>query len=178
MANEIKMKLGTPLTWADVADNPSNLPWDENYDMPLGGLANAGAAQGAKGDLGELRARNYAVRVGVELDIDLSAAGTVDVYWSASSHPQSGKGNTGGASGLAEAYTVSAICLLEHLQLIGVLPMPATCDDDIVYQGIAGIFTPSERYGMPILVNNSTQAFQANGSRIYVSIVPMIDEVQ
>jgi hypothetical protein len=177
MANEVLQKTGTQKVWAHAAEF-GNSPWNDDYALDLGGLANAAARQGAKGDLGEKRAAQYAVRVCIELDVDLSAAGTIEVYWSSSPSGTAGTGNTGGASGADEAYTPDVYSQVEHLMLLGILALPATCDDDIGYEGIIGYFTPPDRYGMPVVVNKSGQALEATADLMYVALIPIVDEIQ
>ncbi len=177
MATEVLVKTGTPLVWAAAAEF-GNVPWNDTYEMDLGGLANAAAFQGAKGDLGATRAANYAVRVGIELDVDLSAAGTIEVYWSSSPSATAATSNTGGASGASEAYTDGVNSQSANLVLLGILSLPITCDDDICYQGQIGIFTPTERYGMPVVINKSGQALEATADTMYVALIPIVDEIQ
>jgi hypothetical protein len=177
MGTEVKVKTGTPIVFAASAEF-GNVPYDDTIEMDIGGLANAGAWQSAKADLGETRAAQYAVRIGIELDVDLSAAGTVEVYWSSSPSGTAATGNTGGASGANEAYTAGVNSQLENLQLIGILALPATCDDDICYQAQIGVFTPPERYGSIVLVNKSGQALEATADTMYVALIPIVDEIQ
>jgi hypothetical protein len=177
MANEVLIKNGTPIVWA-FADEYGNLPWADTYGLDLGGLANAAARQGVKGDLGATRAAQYAVRVGIELDVDLSAAGQVDVYWSTSPSGTAATSNTGGATGADAAYTDGVDSHKEHLEYIGTLYLPATADDDILYDGIIGVFSPKDRYGMPVVINRSGQALEADADTMYVALIPLVDEIQ
>ena len=179
MANEIAIKLDTPeaIVWA-ASGEYGNVPWADTYEMDMGGLADDAAWQGAKGDLGALRATEYAVRVGIELDVDLAAAGSVEVYWSSSPSGTAATSNTGGASGANEAYTAGVNSQLEHLTLLGVLYLPATCDDDIGYDAVIGVFTPPSRYGMPVVVNKSGQAFEVTADKIFVALIPLVVEIQ
>lgn len=177
MATEVLVKSGTPVVWAASAEY-GNVPYTDNYEMDMGGLANGGAWQGAKGDFGATRAAQYAVRISIELDVDLSSAGTIEVYHSSSPSGTAATGNTGGASGANEAYTAGANSQLEHLMLVGILALPASCDADIAYDGIVGYISIPERYGMPVVVNKSGQAFEATADKIYVAYLPVIDEIQ
>lgn len=177
MATEVLQKTGTAKTWAHAADY-ANVPYIDDYELDLSGLANNAARQGVKGDLGATRAAQYAVRVGVELDVDLTAAGSVYVYWSSSPSATAATSNTGGASGADGAYTDGVNSHKENLEFLGTLYLPATADDDILYDGIIGVFSPKERYGMPVVFNNSGQALEAAADTMYVSLIPIIDEIQ
>lgn len=177
MATEVLVKSGTPVVWAYAAEY-GDAPYADNYSLDLGGLANAAARQGAKGDFGATRAAQYAVRVSVELDVDLSAAGSIEVYHSSSPSGTAATGNTGGATGSDAAYTPGVNSQVEHLMLVGILSLPATCDDDIAYDGIIGYITIPERYGMPVIVNKSGQALEVTADKMYVAYLPVIDEIQ
>jgi hypothetical protein len=118
------------------------------------------------------------VRIGIELDVDLSAAGSITVYWSSSPSGTAATSNTGGATGSDAAYTDGVNSHKEHLMFIGTLSLPATCDDDILYDGVIGIFSPPERYGMPVVINNSGQALEASADTMYVALLPIVDEIQ
>lgn len=178
MATEVLVKSGTQKVWAHAADF-GNLPWADDYELDLSGLANAAARQGAKGDLGATRAAQYVVRVGVELDVDLAAAGWIDVYWSSSPSGTAATSNTGGASGSDAAYTDGVNSHKENLVYVGALQLPATADDDILYDGVInGSFSPPERYGMPVVINRSGQALEASADLMYVALLPIVDEIQ
>ena len=178
MATEVLVKSGTAITWAHAADY-ANVPYVDNYEIDLSALANAGARQGVKGDLGAVRAAMFAVRVGVELDVDLTAAGYIEVYWSSSPSATAATSNTGGATGADGSYTDGVNSHKEHLQFIGALTLPATCDDDIGYDGIINSgFAPAERYGMPIVINRSGQALEAAAQTMFITLIPIIDEIQ
>lgn len=178
MATEVLVKTGTQKVWAH-ADDYDNLPWADDYEIDLSNLANAAARQGAKGDLGATRAAQYVVRVGVELHVDLAAAGWVDYYWSSSPSGTAATSNTGGATGSDAAYTDGVDSHKEHLTYIGSLNLPITADDDILYEGVInGCFSPPERYGMPVVINRSGQAFEADADKIYFALIPLVDEIQ
>jgi hypothetical protein len=179
MANEVLHKTGTAIVWTEIAEF-ADVPFTHNdaVQLNLGALANAAARQGDKVDLGATRARQYAVRIGIELDVDLAAAGTIDVYWSSSPSGTAATGNTGGASGAEGAYTVGTTVGLEQLMLIGVFPLKSGLLDDTCYQGVIGMFTPPERYGSPVVVNNSSQALEAAADTMYVALIPIVDEIQ
>ena len=178
MATEVLIKNGTAITWAHAADY-GNVPYVDDYELDLSGLANAAARQGVKGDLGAVRAAQYAVRVGVELHVDLTAAGYVEVYWSSSPSATAATSNTGGATGSDGAYTDGVNSHKEHLVYVGSLQLPATADDDILYDGIINSgFVPAERYGMPILINRSGQALEAAAETMFITLIPIIDEIQ
>ena len=177
MANEVLIKTGTPVVFAASAEF-GNVPYDDTVEFDIGGLANAGAWQSAKTDLGATRAANYAVRLGVEFDVDLAAIGSIEVYWSSSPSGTAATGNTGGASGANEAYTVSTTVALEHLQPLGVMYLKSGLLDDTCYQAQIGIFTPAERYGSIVLVNKSGQALEATADTMYIALIPIVDEVQ
>ncbi len=177
MATEVLIKNGTPIVWANSGEYGDS-PYTRTHQIDLGGLANNAMRQGAKADFGATRARDWAIFLGIELDVDLSAAGAVYLYFSSSPSATAGTGNKGGASGVDEAYTDGVNSPKENLDPVGTLHLPATCDDDILYSARIGIYTPVERYASPVLLNASGQAFEATADLIYIAAIPIIDEIQ
>ena len=180
MANEVLIKTGTPLIWADATDWPGGGAHgfgDDTYQLDLTSLATTKARQGAKGDLGATRAERFAVRVGIEFDVAPAIGATMDVYWSASASGTAATGNDGGASGSDAAYVDSSES--EWLaQCIYIGSLVATADADVPQIQTIGIFRPPERYGMPIVRNATAQALQGDAAEMFVALIPIIDEIQ
>ena len=68
MANEILVKSGTPVVWADVTDYAGD-GGARTHQIDLTDLADGAARQGAKADLGATRAKRYAVTLCVEMAV-------------------------------------------------------------------------------------------------------------
>src|SRR5688500_5633843 len=105
MPNDILVKLGTPIVFADVTDySPTLSGYTRTAQLDLTSIANGAARQSDKVDLGATRASRYLVRAAIELDVAPTAGTVVDFYWSSSPSATAGTGNDGGASGADGAY--------------------------------------------------------------------------
>lgn len=149
------------------------------YAITLASLAAGAARQGQKGDLGATRAIRWLCRVEVNMDVAPVNGTTVEIWWSSSSSAVAGTDNTGAASGADGAYTGSAGGLLANtklqLQLVGVMPL--TADADAVVQVAEFFWYPTQRYGMPIVVNMSGQAFEGDDDSHRISMIPLPETV-
>lgn len=170
MASDILYRTGTPIVWKAASGT---------YAITLASIANAAARQGAKGDLGATRAQRWAVRLQLNMDSAPANGAVVELWWSSSSSGTAGTDNTGGASGTDAAYSGTAggavAATKYQLQLIGVMPL--TADADSIVQIKEFIFTPTQRYGMPVLVNLSGQALEGDDDSHSITFTPLIDQV-
>lgn len=176
MANEVLTKTGTTLEWFDGTDRGG-----EDYLLDLTSLANGAARQGGKGDLGALRAPEYAIMLEVEMAVAPAATGpTIDLYWAPSPHATAATQNPGGCSGADAVYTGTAGATLDaslkQLMFIGSLVL--TADATAVVQRQTFKFKPPHRYGMPVVDNNSGQAFHSSAANVGVILYPLIPEIQ
>jgi len=179
MANEILMKSGTPVVWADATDYAGD-GGTRTHQIDLTDLADGAARQGAKADLGATRAKQYAVTVCVEMAVAPASKDAVDVYWAASPHATAGTVNPGGCSGADAAYTGTAGDSLDdslmQLQYLGSISL--TADADPLLQIQTFTLFPQHRYGMPVIDNNGGQAMHSDAIECFVALTPIIPEVQ
>lgn len=180
MATEILQKTGTLICFADFAadfGDGHGIAGTE-VQLSLATLADAAARQSAKADLGAVRAGQYAVRVGIEMNVAPVAGAAVYFYWSASESVTAGTGNDGGCSGADAAYQAGSEAeWVKQLTLIGVLSL--TADADTVIQiATVGRFSPPSRYGQVVVWNEGGQAFEGDDVEMFVALVPIIDESQ
>lgn len=168
--NDILFETGTPITWKNSGGT---------YTITLASLAAAAARQGVKGDLGAKRAVRWSVRVAINMDVAPVNGAVVEIYWSSSSSATAGTDNAGGCSGADAAYTGSAGGLVAQtkyqLQMIGVMPM--TADADTVVQVMEFAFYPLSRYGMPVVVNSTAQAFEGDEDSHCLTFTPLNEEI-
>lgn len=161
---------GTPLTWDSTPTS---------YALTLTSLAAGAARQGAKGDLGATRATRWSCRVQLDFEVAPVAGAPVEIWWSSSSSATAATDNTGGASGADAAYTGVAGGTLaaskRMLQLIGVVPAEAVADD--VLQIAEFAWYPLSRYGMPVVVNGTSQAFHDTAANFKVVMTPLPESV-
>jgi hypothetical protein len=180
VANEVLVKDGTPVVWADTTDyNSAGSGFTRTHQLDLTSIADGAAREGAKADLGATRAAAYSVHVGFEVDVAPTAGNPISVYWSSSYSSTAGTGNAGGAAGADQAYKAGEEAeWAKQLILIGVLACTNDAATTVQRQCINNCFSPPERYGMPIVLNGSGQALEGDAVEMYVALVPIVDEVQ
>ncbi len=165
MANEILVKQGTNKVWKNSGGD---------YAISLASIAADAGRCGVKGDLGATFAGRYAVTVEINMDVAPTAGGCIEVYWAASHD------NTtlpGGATGTDAAYKAAEEDeWKKQLPLIGCLVV--TGDADAVVQTQVFIFSPPTRYGCPVVINKTDQAFEGDEDSHQITFTPLIDEVQ
>lgn len=171
MANEVLIKVGTAKVWKASGGD---------YAMTMASIAVNAARQGAKGDLGVTRAARYAVIVENNMNVAPTAGDVLEYYWSSSPSGTAGTQNDGACSGTDAAYTGSTGGSVDEtkiqMMLMGVLSL--TDDADAVVQQTTFVFSPPQRYGMPVLVNKADQALEGDDVSHRITLTPIIDEVQ
>jgi hypothetical protein len=179
MVNEILVKSGTPKVWADATDYAGD-GGTRTHQIDLTSLANAAARQGAKADLGATRAKQYAATVCIEMAIAPASKAAIDIYWAASPHATAATLNPGGCSGADAAYTGTAGDSLDDslMQLMYLGSISLTADATTLLQTQTFTLFPQHRYGMPVIDNNGGQALVADAVEMFVSLTPIIPEVQ
>jgi hypothetical protein len=166
----ITVATGTPLTWKNSGGT---------YVITLGALAAAAARQGAKGDLGATRAIRWLCRFTWDFEVAPVVGTPIEIWWSPSSSGTAATDNTGNCSGADAAYTgyadgsVAAGKL--HLQLIGVAAATANADD--VINTAEFTWYPTERYGSPVVVNGTAQAFDNEDAAFVITMTPLPESV-
>lgn len=179
MATEILTKTGTPVVWADSTFSGTNSGYSRTDQINLTSLANNAARQGAKRDLGATRATRYIARLGVELNVAPTAGNEIQVFWAASFSATAGVGNDGGASGADGAYKAAEEAeWVKQLIYIGSLVVTADATTVVQVQTINSMFLPPTRYGMPVILNTSGQAFFSDAVEMFFALEPIIDEAQ
>lgn len=170
MSRMILVKSGTAIVWKAAGGD---------YAMTMASLANNAARQGAKGDLGATRAARFSVLVEINMNVAPASGATVEFYWSSSPSGTAGTQNTGACSGTDAAYTGSAGDSMDdtkkQLLLVGVLVL--TSDADAVVQRQEFVFSPPQRYGMPVLVNKGGQALEGDNDDHQITLTPIVDEL-
>lgn len=189
MANEILVKQGTQVRFFvtgsfSPADAGTNFTVGTPTDvaLTLASVADAAGRQSLKVDLGATRARQYSVFAAIDFTGETPTAGaTVDFYWAPSTSTTQGTGNIAGNSGADAAApdgALGSITLDEFVaqcQYIGSLVIH---DGAVVQNGYVGSFSPADRYGQMVVVNNSGDAIEADDVENHVVMNPVVDEVQ
>ena len=184
MANEVLVKMGTAVCWADTTDYSATLSGiARTHQIDLTDLANAAAREGAKADLGATRAACFAVHVGVEVAVVPTAGLTIEFYWAASYSGTAATGNPAKLTGADAAWTGTTHGTVAQskfqLTFMGVLVLTPDDDtDNIQVACINGCFSPPTRYGFPVVVNLAGQALHSDAVEAYIALIPITDEVQ
>lgn len=182
MPAEILTKDGTAIVWADTTDYSSTVSGlTRTAQIDLTSVASGAARQGDQVDLTATRARRYAVLVAVEFASAAVSLETVDIYWAASPSSTAANANPGGVSGSDAAYTGtsgdSLTDSLHQLEFVGSLVTTSDNTTTVQYAQV-GVLEDIPRYGMPVLVNNSTGALMSDATEMYIALLPLIDESQ
>lgn len=167
---DVKIYTGTAITWK---------PSGGTYAMSLHSLTttSTGAWQGAKGDLGTPRGARMAVRVTTAFSANPTAGQYLEIYWAGSPSSTAASDNPAGTSGSDAVYTgvVSTATAKPNLQFIGLLVAEATTASQT---SDVGVFVPDFQYGMPVVVNLTSQALTNTTTAHVITIYPVIDQIQ
>jgi hypothetical protein len=120
----------------------------------------------------------FANRYSVTLETVLSSAPTagtyVELYWA---HSYDNASFPGGATGADSAYKASEVDEWKRqLSFVGVLV--TTADGDTVVQRQVFEYVPLTRYGSPVVVNKSGQAFHSDATNMVITLTPIVDQYQ
>ena len=186
MANEVLIKQGTQLSFADhagdfapaAAESFEVTPTD--VQLTLSGVTNGAARQSDKIDLGATRAAQYSVKAAIEWFSAPTAGNTVDFYWFSSPVTTEANANTGNADGGDSAYTGdgggTVAQSVPQLQYIGAMTVTDLAG---VQHAHVGIFSPEDRFGGLVVVNNSAVTLAATDDiETHIVMTELIDEVQ
>lgn len=167
---DVLQKTGTPIVWKAAGGD---------YVITLSGIAINAARQGAKGDLGALRATLWDVLLETNMNVAPTAGDTIELWWSSSPSAVAATQNTGAASGSDAAYTGSAAGTVDEtkVQMDWIMALPLTPDADAVVQRKAVAFFPRQRYGMPVLVNKSDQALEGDDDAHQITFTPIEGDI-
>lgn len=182
--NLIQVIQQTAIVWANSGDYSSSVSGLVRTDQINLTSVGAGAArQGVKKDLGLKRFGQYKVCVAIEIVSGALSLEDVKIYWAGSPSATAGNANPGGTSGADAAYTGTAgdslLDSLAQLQFIGALVTTSDNTTVVQYQTI-GILRGDaiHRYGMPVLVNNSTGALMTDAVEMYIALIPIAPDIQ
>lgn len=151
-----------------------------DVQLDLTSVANNAARQSTKVDLGENRARCYAVRAAFEFAATPTAGNTVELWWAPSSSATAGNRNPGAVSGADSAYSGYSSNLdasIKQLVYIGTFVCTAQATGTVQVAEV-GRLCPTERYGSLVAYNKSGAAFHSDAAENNISFDPVVDEVQ
>lgn len=188
MANEILVKVGTQIIFADHATDFAGgtsgtslevaTATDVQFDTT--DVADTAGRQSAQVDLGATRSRLFVLSAALEMAATPTTGERVDFYWVASNQSTAGDGNPGYATGVDAAYAGGVATLAEGLrQLMYIGPMIMSADATTTVQvAVIAIFSPPTRFGSLVVVNESGAAFHSDAVETHVVMDPIVDEIQ
>ncbi len=148
-------------------------------ELDLLDLLDTAAEQSAIADLGAVRAKSYVVTCCIEYAVAAPTTGTlVEFYWAATGQSAAAVGNPGYTTGAVGAYTGTPATLAEgiaQLKFLGELVVSA----DIEFQiADIGVFSPTHRYGMLIVKNETGQTIcDTDIIESAVVLTPIVDDI-
>lgn len=164
MANAVYQKAGTAVRWTDTTGDLA---------ITLNNLAAGAGRQGAQKDWGALstaRPTRYRFRLNVRFATTPVLGEGVQLFW------KSGDGtiydNDDGTGDVALSATNKSV----NLKWIGTLIVDEAATG--VDMSISGEFESLERYGMPVVFNNTADNLVASNDVSFVEVTPIYDEIQ
>ena len=194
MANEVLIKTGTAIIWANTGEHAPGSTAKNNLgartvqiDLAPGGagLPSGDYQQGAKADFGATRARLWEATGAFEPVSAPTAGGVIALYigWSASA--TAGQDNPGFLTGADANYNgygaaaVDATECISQLEFIGSFNVSADAAIQVGnFWTPRGVFIPRHRYGSIVVRNNTSVAFAGDAIEMSVRLSPIIDEIQ
>jgi len=188
---EMLVKTGSQLLFADHAtdfDYPTDptaansiiiaSPAPVEVQMNLSVIAAAAAWQSAKtaslARTGSAFVDEWMLGACMESTATPAAGGTFDFYWNPSSNATAASGNSGGASGVDEAFAVAGLTQLIRIGSMIVRAAVINIQSDI------GVLRLPHLYGSMIMVNSTSVAMVADGDadECYITLTPNIPDSQ
>lgn len=164
MANAVYQRAGSAVRWTDTTGNLA---------VTLNNLAAGAGRQGAQTDWGALstaRETTYHFRLSVRFATTPVVGEMVELYW------KSGDGTIyDNDDGTGDA-ALSSSDKLKNLKFLGVLQVDEAATG--VDMSIEGYFVDFNRYGMPVVFNNTADNLVASNNVSFVEVTPLYDEVQ
>ena len=188
MANEVLIKSGTQVVFADVggdfapaAANDLRQGTPTTVQLALAGVADDAARQSTKVDLGATRARQYSLSAALEFAATPVAGEFVEFYWAPSGDATAANSNPAactGADGAYSGYSSNLDASLKQLVFIGVLVVTEQPTATVQVGTDIGRFSAAERYGSLVVVNRAGAAIHSDDVECHIVCTPIVDEVQ
>jgi len=189
MANEVKIKAGGQFIFADHAGDFSPTAntslvqsGSTSVELELTGLTDTAGRESNKQDLGATRAARYSVTASLEFATAPTTGDVVEFYWAPSPDPSAANGNPAGILGVDAAApsgdaSITLVELVAQCQFIGTFVCTADAGP-IIQTAYVGIFSPSERYGILVVKNESAVTMETDDVEIHISMTEILDEIQ
>ncbi len=183
--NQVLISTGADIIFASTNYSPATntILGSNTLDaLAVDGLTTGQARESLKVDLGASHAPSFSVDLSMEPATDPAAGGTIDLYWSESHSATAAVGNMGLVTGAdADWAGASGITLAESLLMmkyIGSFSVAVQNDADGSAQvGHVGIFSPIQRYGVLVYLNNTSITLHDDVESA-VRFTPVIPDIQ
>ena len=178
MVNEVLIKDGTEIVWANSGDfSVTGITRTDQIDLT--GVLTAEAREGAKVNLGDTRADEFVFMAVIETATAPVSRLVVEFFWAASGSPTAATFNPGGTTGSDADYTGTAGDSLDdsltQLDFIGSLPATS---DATTEQQVTFLFRPKTQWGFPVVVNRAGVTLASDAIEMYLRMIPRITEIQ
>jgi hypothetical protein len=142
-----------------------------DYALTPTSVTNGNGRQGAKGDLGQFRARRWVPFVTSSVGVAATAGSEVEFWWAPSDSATAGTDNPGGTSGTDATFNTTPDEYKQQLIFLGSLILSNNAGTGIQKQYLAS-FEPPTRYGMPVVVNKAGQTLGATATDHTFTLIP------
>lgn len=148
----------------------------------LASLTTANARQGTAIDFGATRSELWLAKLQTAPVAAVTAGTTIDLYmsWSMSSATLANTNYPGGCTGVDGAYAgPDAVVVngLKQLEFVGSMIVCATVSTVLQIQHL-GIVCARMRYGVPVVVNNTTQLLDGTAGDHILTFTPILPQIQ
>lgn len=185
MGNQILRTVGTQICFANhsgdfapsgVLNLQQGVPGEAQINLDA--VADTEARASDKIDLGEQRAPAYRVDAVLHWIVAPTLGDNVEFYWGATPDPTSSNGNPGNLTGSDADYAgyvtlADGVSQLDYIGNFTVAPYTAWPQSAPI-----GTFSPTHRYGILVVKNESAQNLSAYTSQMHITFTPIIDEVE
>lgn len=188
MPNEVLVKVGTQISFGDHAGDfiggaaktsiEQGTPLD--VQLALVGVAAGAGRESAKFDFGATRAARYSILASLEFATAPVTGEIVNLYLAPSSDATAANGNVQSIDGV-DADAPSGHSTLKELTDACLWIGSFICSADAtttVQNAYCGMFSPPERYGILIVVNDTSDAIHSDDVECNVVFDPIVDEIQ
>ena len=166
LPDSLKQSAGTAKSWKSSGGD---------YAITLASLPNGSAREGAKGDLGALWARRYAVLLASSVASAATNGLEVELWWGPSPHATAGTDNPSNLTGADAALSNPDVVKYQSIY-VGSLILSNARGTGVQKAALA--FFPTARYGTPFVVNKSGQALGSTAGDHEVRLIPIEETVE
>jgi len=185
--NAVNEKTGAQFTFADHATDfvggtaLTSLEQAGSTDVQLDttSVNDTAARESTQVDLTATRAAEYTLKGAVEMAATPTTNERIDFYWNASPDSVAGNGNMGYTVGVDGAYVGGVATLAEglaQLKFIGSLIVSADATTTVQVAEI-GTFSPQERFGSLVVVNESGAAFHSDAVETHFALQEVLPDI-